>query len=125
MQRNNLPIIIGVVLILLLILVIVGVTVIPKMLYHPNYSFVYTYGNDSYYQYYPYTSYYVANQKIVQETKQPDPETQDLIKPLPEEQGPYEERLYLYDVKSGSSREITELFASEIYWKSTHAEIST
>lgn len=97
MRNKNLPLIVGLVLPLLFIAVLSGVLFVPSVFVNPQHNFIYAGERDYSYYRAQYSMYGVTNGQIV------------FTPAVPEEGKPIGNppKLYLYDVKSNSSHEIS------------------
>lgn len=111
MKKNNIPLIIGI-LIPVLMIVFVWVSIyLPTLFTQPKYNFIYASGGD----YYQLKSYAVENSKLVKnEVKYPS----DYHSPTP--MSKLEPKLYIYDVEKNISREISFTEAQKLNLSSTN-----
>ena len=109
-NKQKLPLIIGLTIPIVMILVLGGIVYIPSLFVHPQHDFLYTNNDD----YYSGQEYSVVNGKLV-------------VRPLTAEElkfrgtaTPPEPKYYVHDVKTNSSREITLAAAQKLNLDSNH-----
>jgi hypothetical protein len=104
MKTKNLPLIVGIALPILFIVIISVIIFVPQMYIQPKYDFIYVDENPPYTDMPESSTYQVVDQYVVEQSaSSTSASTSDMIK----KKNPYGSTLYLYDVKTNTSRVLT------------------
>src|SRR4051812_7664420 len=93
-NKQKLPLIIGLAIPVLMILFVAGAVYVPRFFLHPQYDFVYVNGD------YYYRQYSVENGKLIRQVLPEDPK---LYYPKPTQP----EKFFVYDIQTDTSKEIS------------------